>query len=172
MPLNKPAVFFSQRLNNKFFRDYPHPLPALRRGTVLECGAFDGKTDSVGWWFEYNLGWTSYNIEHDPQSFMFCEMSRSNATNIEATLSSEPGDGKITYKDFIEEYGVELIDLFVLAVGGNELDVVAGMQGAEVWPRIICAETNNTSAEDLAVALGNYEIKGRDKMNTYYERRN
>jgi hypothetical protein len=168
--LYKPAVFLSQRLNNRFFRDHPHPLPTVRPGVVLECGAGDGKTDSAGWWFEHNLGWTSYNIEHDPQSFIFCEMSRPNATNIEATLSSETGDGKITYCDFIEEHGVGLLDLFVLAVGGDELAVVEGMQGTEVWPRIICAETKKTPAAKLRAALGNYEIKSRDTANTYYER--
>lgn len=198
MPLNKPAIFFSQRLNNKFFRCAPHPLPTVRQSVVLECGALDGKTNSVGWWFEHNLGWKAYNIEPNPQSFEFCEMSRPNATNIQAALSSEsgtatlvwpkkPGHGSIadikfrgetqtvevktmTYCDFIEEYGVALIDLFILDVEGHELAVVEGMQGTEVWPRVICAETNKTSAEELGEALAGYTVGGRDSVNTYFVR--
>jgi FkbM family methyltransferase len=198
VPLNKPDVFFSQRLNNKFFRGYPHPLPEVRPGVVLECGALDGKTNSIGWFFENNLGWTAYNIEPNPHSFMFCEMSRPNATNIEAALSNvkgtttlewppETGHGSIagikfrgrtqtaevqtiTYCDFIQEYKVELIDLFVLDVEGHEMAVVEGMAGTEVWPRVICAETNKTSAEELGEALVGYTVGGKDAANTYFVR--
>jgi hypothetical protein len=166
----KPAIFLSQRLNNRFFRDFPHPLPEVRPGVVLECGAGDGKTDSAGWWFEHNLGWTSYNIEHDPQSFIFCEMSRPHATNLQTTLSNVKDAETTTYCDFIEEHEVELIDLFVLAVGGRELEVVEGMAGADVWPRIICAEIKKTPAAELTDALVGYSARGRDLHNLYFER--
>ncbi len=167
---------------------------------VVEAGALDGTTNSVGWFFEKTLKWKTYNIEPNSISFAMCELTRPDCVNVNAALSDEagfatlevpkkPGHGTIagtsfrgktvteevrtiTWADFVSEYGVEKVDLLILDVEGHEMAVVSGMKGCEVLPEVICAETNKTSAADLEVALApmGYEIAGTYLVNTFFER--
>ena len=193
MPLGKPSVFFSQRLNNRFFQ-------SKRDGVVVEAGALDGMTNSVGWWFEKNLGWQAFNIEPNPISFALCELNRPACANIPAALSNEsgsatlewpvkPGHGSIagrkfrgktqtasvqtvTWNDFVKDFDVEEVDLLILDVEGHEKAVIEGMIECDVLPRVICAETNKTPANELVSVLApmDYRAAGGDKVNTYFAR--
>lgn len=46
----------------------------------------------------------------------------------------------ITYKEFVILCGITKLDLFVLDVEGHEFEVLDGMEGATVFPEIMCIE--------------------------------
>lgn len=54
-------------LNNKF------------NGTFIECGANDGKNDSISYYFEKNYGWSGYLIEPQAELMERCKKVRSSS---------------------------------------------------------------------------------------------
>ena len=56
----------------------------------------------------------------------------------------------ITFKDVVRDLKIARLDLFVLDVEGHELDVIAGMEGSQVLPRIFCIEHGHI--DDLLLA--------------------
>ena len=63
----------------------------------------------------------------------------------------------ITYKDVVRDLEMNHLDLFVLDVEGHELDVIAGMTGAQVLPQVFCIEhgnIDNVSLDSLMTNLG------------------
>lgn len=203
MPTGRPSTHLSRRLNKQFLRN-------RRNGVLVEAGALDGITNSIGWWFERTLGWEAFNIEPNSISFSLCELNRPDCVNIHAALSnasgydtlvvpSKSGHGTLagtkfrgktrdervrtlTWRDFIQTFGVEKVDLLILDVEGHELSVASGMNNCEVLPGLICAETGSGGRkrnkdrvlpEEMAEALGplGYEVAGSDSVNTYFVRK-
>lgn len=65
-------------------------------GVVIECGAFDGVTESSCKFFEETLGWTAVNVEPHPPSFRRLVESRPNSRNLNVALSAGPGRATFT----------------------------------------------------------------------------
>lgn len=156
-------------LYRNFFPDgYP-------RGTLVECGAGDGVTESCGLFFE-ERGWFAVNIEPDEARFKQLETNRPKAANSRLALSDKVSkdvfnrgplpDQSVkstcwTWKHFVEHYDLSNIDLFVLDVEGHELPVVRGMVDCPVLPKVMCVEytwpSTGLSRLNLALAdLGYY----------------
>jgi FkbM family methyltransferase len=151
-------------------------------GVYMECGAFDGITESSCFFFEESLGWSGINIEPVPFVFERLRVNRPKAYNVHAALSDHAGEAQfshaihpihgawfgngslahsrshrkdldaqgcryesfnvplITYREVLRNSGLTRLDLFVLDVEGHELEAIAGMQGADVLPRVFCVE--------------------------------
>lgn len=57
-------------------------------GVAIECGAFDGLTESSCRFFEESLGWACVNVEPYPPAFHKLVVNRPLSTNINVALSS------------------------------------------------------------------------------------
>lgn len=68
-------------LYETFFKD-------KKNGFFVECGAFDGFTESTCKFFEDSMGWTGLNIEPTPYAFNKLVQNRPNCTNVQYALSS------------------------------------------------------------------------------------
>jgi len=55
----------------------------------------------------------------------------------------------MTFREVIEKSGIFRLDLFVLDVEGHELQVIDGMVGASVLPRVFCVEHGFVDAQQL-----------------------
>jgi FkbM family methyltransferase len=53
----------------------------------------------------------------------------------------------LTYRDFVAEQGITRVDLMVLDVEGHEPQVIAGMAGCPVLPRVLCVEHGHNGVE-------------------------
>jgi hypothetical protein len=64
------------------------------------------------------------------------------------------------------------VDLLVLDVEGYELDVIAGMRGADVLPEIVCAEHGHLGVTALREALETlgYVYHGGAEVNSFFIR--
>lgn len=79
----------------------------------------------------------------------------------------------MTYKSFIEKYEIDAVDLFVLDVEGFEIQVVRGMAGCPVIPKLIYAEHVYVGLDNLVRELGliaKYEIEYTDPSNVLFTR--
>jgi FkbM family methyltransferase len=79
----------------------------------------------------------------------------------------------LTWDDLIREHGVTEVDLLVLDVEGTELDVIAGMRGSRVLPRIFCVEHGHLGVETLrrAVEPLGYDYDTSKDVNSFFVRR-
>lgn len=68
-------------IHQTFFKD-------KRNGFFVECGAFDGLTESTCKFFEESMGWTGLNIEPTPYGFERLIKNRPNCINLNCALSS------------------------------------------------------------------------------------
>ena len=59
----------------------------------------------------------------------------------------------IPYRDLIARHGVRRVDLMVLDVEGHEADVIAGMNGCNVLPRVLCVEHGHHGVEGTSRML-------------------
>jgi FkbM family methyltransferase len=57
-------------------------------GVSIECGAFDGETDSCTKFFEENYNWKTINIEPLKHVFVNLQKNRPNSINLELALSN------------------------------------------------------------------------------------
>jgi FkbM family methyltransferase len=84
----------------------------------------------------------------------------------------------ITYKNLIEDLKIEKVDLFVLDVEGWETQVIGGMKGCDVLPKVFCVEnllaiSNPTYYEKLIETTfeNRYRKDSRCWLNDIYVRR-
>ena len=192
----------------KFYGQFSPPQDQLlyetyfqeqKNGFFMECGAFDGVTESSCFFFEESMGWTGVNIEAVPFIYNQLVVNRPKSININLGLSSKSGIANfdqavhpehgqwfgngsfshreahrldlmnqgchfisfpvqlITFRDLVRNLKITRLDLFVLDVEGHELDVIAGMEDAEVLPRVFCIEhghLDNKSLDFLMIKLG------------------
>jgi FkbM family methyltransferase len=75
-----------QLLLETYFRDEP------RDGVFIECGAFDGVTESSCYVFEESLGWSGINVEPCPDIFAMLVNNRVGSRNVWAALSDHVGE--------------------------------------------------------------------------------
>jgi FkbM family methyltransferase len=181
-----------QLLYETYFQDQ-------RNGFFMECGAFDGISESSCFFFEESMGWTGVNIEAVPFVYNKLVQNRPKSININAGLSSRSGIASfkhaihpdhgawfgngslehseahsidlnnqgchfitfpiplITFRDVIRDLEIDHLDLFVLDVEGHELDVIEGMKGSKVLPRVFCIEhgnIDNVALDSLMTNLG------------------
>jgi FkbM family methyltransferase len=183
-----------QIIYETYFKDH-------KNGVFIECGAFDGVSESSCLFFEESMGWTGINIEATPFVYNKLMLNRPNSVNINAGLSSRSGIAEfkhaihpehgiwfgngslshseehnndliqqgcqfvsftiplITYKDLIKDLKINKLDLFVLDVEGHELDVIAGMEGAEILPHVFCVEYGNIDNNTLDQIMSNLGYK-------------
>jgi len=57
-------------------------------GIAIECGAFDGITESSTYFFEKNMGWKCINIEASPPIFNILNQNRVNSFNFNLGLGN------------------------------------------------------------------------------------
>lgn len=76
----------------------------------------------------------------------------------------------LRYDTLLRRAGVDRVDLFVLDVEGHELDVLRGMEGTRVWPRVFCIEHGNIGLENLQERLAQvgYVFDGVAFNNAYF----
>lgn len=67
------------------------------KGVFVECGAFDGITESSCKFFEESMGWTGYNLEPVPGLFALLEANRPLGRNLRAALSDRTGEATFTH---------------------------------------------------------------------------
>lgn len=60
-----------------------------KNGFFVECGAFDGETESTCKFFEESLSWTGINIEPVPYAYNKLIINRPNCININAAISDK-----------------------------------------------------------------------------------
>ena len=75
-----------------FFKDYP----LNNKGFFIECGAFDGQTESSCKFFEETLGWKGINVEPSPVIYQELIKNRPNAINVNVALSNVSEKQKFT----------------------------------------------------------------------------
>ncbi len=95
--MSHPGPFFGQfdpPLDKVLFERYFEGRQTP--GVCIECGAFDGVTDSTCKFFEDALGWTAINVEPYPWAFERLTRNRPNATNLKAALSNQDGCATFT----------------------------------------------------------------------------
>lgn len=76
----------------------------------------------------------------------------------------------IRYPDLIEKYNVDHVDLFVLDVEGNELNVIASMQGGHILPDIFCVEHGNLDKNEVIAAVESlgYKYDTSSYVNSFF----
>ena len=70
---------------NRYFKNRLEP------GVFIECGAFDGLTESSCKFFEESLNWNAYNIEASPSIFKRLVENRPSSNNFNLALSNNVG---------------------------------------------------------------------------------
>ncbi len=78
----------------------------------------------------------------------------------------------INWSTLIAQEGLAKIDLLVLDVEGAELDIIAGMRGAEILPQIFCVEHGHLGVQavrDAIEPLG-YRYDGSAEVNSFFVR--
>lgn len=74
-----------QFLHERYFMGRREP------GVLIECGAFDGVTESSCKFFEETLGWTAYNLEPSARIYAALINNRPASNNINVALSNHEG---------------------------------------------------------------------------------
>lgn len=64
-------------------------FPDHKKGTAIECGAYDGVKDSCCYFFEKNFDWTVYNIEPVPNNYNKLVVNRPDSKNYNIALSDK-----------------------------------------------------------------------------------
>ncbi|WP_413294137.1 FkbM family methyltransferase [Bdellovibrio sp. HCB185ZH] len=70
---------------DRYFKYYQEP------GTFIECGAFDGITDSCCYLLEQFFHWKGLNVEPSPYSYAELAKNRPHSNNLNRALSNERG---------------------------------------------------------------------------------
>jgi FkbM family methyltransferase len=104
------------------------------KGIFVECGAFDGETESSCKFFEETLGWHGYNLEPVPWIWERLCANRSHSSNLKLGLSKQSGRAQFqavnhptfginctngslnhteSHRKFLEEVGAEFIEIEV-----------------------------------------------------------
>lgn len=75
----------------------------------------------------------------------------------------------ITYNELLELSGIKSLDLFVLDVEGHELQVLNGMHGAKLLPKVFCIEHGHTGQQiDKHLTKLGYRLDKKSHNNSFY----
>ena len=123
-------------------------MNGLRKGTFIECGAYDGETASNTLSLEREYGWSGYLIEPNPNLYGYVIRKNRNVTSLNACISTDSkeilvnvlaaGQGSkitdqgagafrvpcFTFSSIMSAFKLQSIDYFSLDVEGFELDVL------------------------------------------------
>ena len=88
---------FDPPVDRFIFERYFNVNPPMRGGVFIECGAFDGETESSAKFFEETLGWKAINIEPSPKVYDRLCKNRPLSNNFNFALSCT--DGEMTFTD-------------------------------------------------------------------------
>lgn len=193
-------------LYDKYFKNRKTP------GVCVECGAFDGVTESSCKFFEETLGWQAHNIEPMPSAFRDLVANRPLSRNYHMALSNRCGVAPflqvshprlglafgnsslrhsdqhlkelrdqgccfeqievptVTWAQFVDVWGVGGVDLLVLDVEGHELEVLEGMAGCPVMPKVVCVEAGNLGLDRVKRAMADlgYTFDGSSHVNAFF----
>lgn len=86
---------FDPPVDSFIFTRYAGLLPR-DKGTYIECGAFDGITESSCYFFSKYFNWTGINIEASPAIFNKLKNNRPDAINLNIGLSNKLGKSDFT----------------------------------------------------------------------------
>lgn len=67
------------------------------RGCFVECGAFDGTTESSCKFFEETMDWVGFNLEAAPHNYKKLVENRPKSTNLQVGLSNHEGQATFTH---------------------------------------------------------------------------
>ena len=84
--MNKFYGQFEPKVDEFIFRRY-FPDENIN-GVFVECGAFDGETESSCKYFEETMGWTGFNIEPVPWIYEQLCIKRPRSKNLNLALSN------------------------------------------------------------------------------------
>lgn len=84
---------FNPPVDQFIYERYFKRNPKIGKGFFVECGAFDGVTESSCKFFEEELHWSGINIEPSPPIYAKLMANRPKATNVNAALSNEGKEG-------------------------------------------------------------------------------
>ena len=123
-------------------------MNGLRKGTFIECGAYDGETASNTLSLEREYGWSGYLIEPNPNLYGYVIRKNRNVTSLNACISTDSkeilvnvlaaGQGSkitdqgagafrvpcFTFSSIMSAFKLQSIDYFSLDVEGFELAVL------------------------------------------------
>lgn len=85
---------FNPPVDEFIYERYFKKSPCVGKGFFIECGAFDGLTDSSCKFFEEELKWQGINVEPSPPIYDQLIINRPDAINVNAALSNETGWGE------------------------------------------------------------------------------
>ncbi len=88
-------MYYGQFLLDRYIND--NFIKNQRNGFFVECGAFDGRTESSCLFFEETLGWKGVNIEAVPHLFNLLKQNRPNILNLNLALSDRVGEKIFTH---------------------------------------------------------------------------
>lgn len=104
-----PAAQLSNLMDNdmKFYGQFNPPVDRFIferyfpdtniKGVFVECGGFDGVTDSSCKFFEETMCWTGFNLEPVPNLFALLDENRPLARNLQMALSDTTGMATFTH---------------------------------------------------------------------------
>lgn len=84
---------FNPPVDQFIYERYFKKKPKIGKGFFIECGAFDGLTESSCKFFEEELRWNGINIEPSPPIFEQLIINRPSAINVNVALSNEKTEG-------------------------------------------------------------------------------
>lgn len=84
---------FNPPVDQFIYERYFKKKPKIGKGFFIECGAFDGLTDSSCKFFEEELQWKGINVEPSPPIFEKLIVNRPQSINVNAALSNEKTGG-------------------------------------------------------------------------------
>lgn len=78
----------------------------------------------------------------------------------------------ITYKELLKIAEIKSLDLFVLDVEGHEIQVLEGMKGASVLPKVMCIEHGHLGSQiDKHLKDLGYRFDKKSHNNSFYVKR-
>ena len=99
MDKNKAYNFYGQfdpPVDKYIYENFFLDNELVGKGFFIECGAFDGETESSCKFFEESLGWSGINVEPSPVIFPQLLKNRPDSTNVNVALSNYSGKATFT----------------------------------------------------------------------------
>jgi FkbM family methyltransferase len=145
----------------KLIQNRPDSFLNINKGLLNESGVYVFRDDTVDD-PRYAPGWGNGSFEHTEKHFgqlnqMGIQLQESEVTTI-------------TFKELIEQNGVENVDLFILDVEGVEPLVIEGMKGSNVLPKHVFIEHEHVGLDvckELMAEMG-YVCDWNDFCNSMY----
>lgn len=145
----------------QLIKNRPDSYLNINKGLLHEAGKFVFRDDQVTDPTRFP-GWGNGSFQHTEKHFM--ELYNMGLTLKESEIET------MTYCQLIEEHDIKSVDLFVLDVEGMEHNVIEGMKGTSVLPKIMFVETEHIGIEETTKLLEpmGYKHDWSDHCNSAY----